>query len=80
MSKLIGTVIHEAAHALFRYALNDYGALAAYTERARMPGYGSTNIEEDLCEAVRMYFQDGALLKEIRPHRHAFIDARVSSW
>ncbi len=77
---LVGTIMHEAAHGLFRYVLNGYGGLAAYSEPAKMPGYGSVSIEEDLCEAVRMYFQEPDRLAEIRPVRYAYLDDHVMAW
>lgn len=73
--QLEGTAIHEIAHGLMKYALDDYVSTLAYWEdrytksakaaeaEAPITDYGSTNAGEDLSEAVMYYFVEPNTLK-----------------
>ncbi|ACY14285.1 eCIS core domain-containing protein [Haliangium ochraceum] len=72
--QLEGTAIHEIAHGLMEYALDDYVAELEYWDsrlkasgkagaEAPITEYGGTNAGEDLSEAVMYYFVDRNSLK-----------------
>ncbi|AFZ24170.1 hypothetical protein Cylst_1921 [Cylindrospermum stagnale PCC 7417] len=89
--QLKGTAVHEIAHGLLSYALNDYvAALDYWTNKNSKSGkagaeapitvYGETNASEDLSEAVMYYFVENKTLKTKCPKRYEFIKKTVKDW
>ncbi|WP_413262551.1 DUF4157 domain-containing protein [Floridanema flaviceps] len=89
--QLKGTAIHEIAHGLLKYALNDYVKALDYWidedtksgksgAEAPITKYGETNANEDLSEAVMYYFVEAKTLRTKCPKRYAFIRELVRSW
>jgi hypothetical protein len=72
--QLEGTIVHEIAHGLMKYELNNYVRQLKYWKDADTPSgkanaeapitdYGATNASEDLSEAVMYYFVEAEKLK-----------------
>jgi hypothetical protein len=89
--QLEGTAIHEIAHGIMKYALNDYvKALDYWTDAKTKSGkadaeapitkYGQTNASEDFSEAVMYYFVENETLKTKCPKRYEFIKKTVDDW
>lgn len=90
--ELVGTFVHEAAHGLLRYALDDFIEKTAYwqdvniklprTQRREMPptAYGEVNAKEDLCETAMLYFVWPEKLKDPKPRRFAFMEKIGKAW
>ncbi|WP_392532234.1 hypothetical protein [Nostoc sp. C117] len=85
------TVIHEIAHGLCEYKLQDYWKALAYwldentkseDEDAEYPvtGYGETNASEDLSEAVMYYFTKPDELEAFAPERYELVKKMVKEW
>lgn len=73
--QLVGTFVHEIAHGLLAYALDDYiTATGFWTDRNRKSGtagaeapttsYGEVSAAEDLCESAMMFFVKPSRLKD----------------
>lgn len=89
--ELEGTAIHELAHGLMDYALQDYITEIGYwsdvqtlsgEEGAEQPitHYSNTNAKEDFAEAMMFFFMKPDVLASKCPKRFRFIMIRMLEW
>ena len=89
--QLEGTAIHELAHGLMSYALDDWVAKMDFwtdtftksgEEGAEEPitNYGKKSAKEDMSEAAMYFFLEPETLKASCPIRHKFLEDMVATW
>jgi hypothetical protein len=82
--QLEGTVIHELAHGLCRYKLDEYSNEVVQGKEGRKEGpitnYGGSSAGEDLSESMMFFFLKPEKLKSSCPKRYEFIQKMVEEW
>jgi hypothetical protein len=89
--QLEATAVHEIAHGLMKYAINDFlAATEFWTDEDTKSGkagaeapptpYGSKNAREDLSESVMMFFVDSKRLSDPCPKRFEVLQRIVLAW
>jgi hypothetical protein len=85
------TATHELAHGLMLYALPSFirnhpfwldrnTASGVAGAEAPPTDYGNTNAEEDMCEAIGMYFVQPRRLRRDAPRRFRWVRRKVAEW
>jgi hypothetical protein len=89
--QLEATAVHEIAHGLMKYAIDDFMAATGYwTDEITKSGkadaeapptpYGQTNAREDLSESVMMLFVDPKRLSVPCPKRFEVLNRVIMAW
>ncbi len=81
--ELAGTIVHEMTHS-FQFKNPNVETQWANTfwanERPKtssVSDYGNTNVAEDMAESVRVYYVNGASMKQSDPDRYEFVKTQI---